>query len=72
MENIFQSAGVRCQSQPVHTQCCGWSSPCGSYYECKTPFSNHHQETLKKKQKVCYLQALEIQSTPGATQQGER
>ena len=47
-----------CWSQPIK-QCCGWTNPCGSYYDCKTPFSNNHWETLKKI-KVCYLQDLEI------------
>lgn len=36
------------RSQPVRSQCCGWTSPCGSYCVSKMPFSNHRQETLKK------------------------
>ena len=50
--------GILCWSQPIK-QCCGWTNPCGSYYDCKTPFSNNHWETLKKI-KVCYLQDSEI------------
>lgn len=38
-----------CQSHPVYSQYCGWSSPCGFYYDCKTPFNNNHQETEAKK-----------------------
>ena len=45
------SAYFVCRSLPVSNQCCGWSSPCGSYYDCKTPFSNNYQETLGKKKK---------------------
>lgn len=29
-----------------HSLCCGWTGPCA--YNCKTPFSNNNQETLKK------------------------
>ena len=29
-------------------QCYDRTDPCGSYYDCKTSFSNNHQETLKK------------------------
>lgn len=39
--------------------CYGWNHPCDSYYDCKKPFPNNHQVTLKNI-KVYYLQDLEI------------
>ena len=47
------------RAQPVGNQCCGWTSPHGSYCVCKKPFSKGLQETLKKI-KIYYLQDLEI------------
>ena len=44
---------------PVGNQCCGQTSPRGSYCVCKKPCSNSCQETLKKI-KIYYLQDLEI------------
>lgn len=49
---------VFCQSQSINNQCCSWTSLWGSYYDCKTSFSNNHQETLEKKKKSL-LQDLE-------------
>lgn len=37
-----------CWSQSINSQYCGWISPCGSLYDYNMPFSNNHQETLKK------------------------
>lgn len=56
-------------SQPINNQCCVWISACGSYYDCKMPFSYNHQGALKKKKKKAYyLQDLEItQCTWGHT-----
>ena len=28
------------QTFPFQSQCCGWTSPCGPYYDCKTHLSN--------------------------------
>ena len=39
---------VLCWNQPTDNQYYGQTSPCGSYYDRKTAFSNTHQETLKK------------------------
>lgn len=32
----------------VQSQCCGWTGPCNSYYDCQTRLSSSHQGTLKK------------------------
>ena len=42
-------------SQPINNQCCVWISACGSYYDCKMPFSYNHQGALKKKNKGLFL-----------------
>ena len=34
---------------PFPNQCDHWTDPCGSYYNCKTPFSNNHQEIWGEK-----------------------
>lgn len=36
---------------------CGWTSSCGSYYDCRTT-CNNYQETFREKKKVYYLQDL--------------
>ena len=46
------------QFQPVNNQHCDWTSPCGSYYDCKTPLSTSYWET--RKLEIRYLQDLEI------------
>lgn len=43
-----QRLAVLCPSQPINNQCCGWTGPCGSSYNCKMPLSNNHQGALKK------------------------
>lgn len=48
-----------CQSQHMDNWCCSWISSCSSYYECKMPFSNIHQGTLKN-QRFITLQDLEV------------
>lgn len=58
-----------CQSQSTNNQCCGWTSPRGSCYDCKTSFSHNHQETLKKQKFITY-RTWKLPSTPGVTQQG--
>ena len=40
---------VVCWSQPVNNQHCGWTGPCGSHYDCKTPLSTNYWETGKNK-----------------------
>lgn len=41
----------------------------GSYYNCKTPFGNNHQETMKKKIiKVYYVRTRKLYNIPGARQ----
>ena len=45
---------VVCRSQPINEQCCGWTSPCGSYHDSKMPFSRTIGKLWKKK-KVYYL-----------------
>ena len=42
-------------SQPINNQCCVWISACGSYYDCKMPFSYNHQGALKKKNRGLLL-----------------
>lgn len=46
--NLSDTIIVLCRSQPINNQCGDWTSPCGSYYDCKIPFSNNHKRTLKK------------------------
>ena len=58
---------VLCQSQSINNQCCSWTSLWGSYYDCKTSFSNNHQETLEKKKKV-YYKIWKLHHIPGAPQ----
>jgi len=41
---------VVCGFQLPDNQCCGWTSPCGSYYNCRTT-CNNYQETFRKKKK---------------------
>ena len=36
-------------------KCCDWTGPCGSYYDCKTLFSNNHHETLKQNKDVLLI-----------------
>ena len=36
--------GVLCLFQPIDNQCCGWTGPCGSYYDCKM----HSAITIRK------------------------
>ena len=36
------------QAFPLQSQCCGWTSPCGPYYDCKMHLSNSHWGTLTK------------------------
>ena len=43
---------------PSPNQCYHRTNPCGSYDDCKIPFSNNHQET--EKIKAYYLQDLKI------------
>lgn len=44
-------------SQPINNQCCGGTSLCGSYYDCKAPFSSNLRKT--EKMQVYYSQELE-------------
>ena len=37
-----------CWSQLINNTCCECTGPCGSYYDCKTPFSNNYHEILKQ------------------------
>ena len=39
------------------SQCCGWTSPSDSYYDCRMHLSNNYQEILKNK--FYYSQVLE-------------
>ena len=48
---------VACGFQLLDNQCCGWTSLCGSYNDCRTT-CNNYQETFRKKKKVYYLQDL--------------
>lgn len=55
-----------CGSQPISNQCCGGTSPRGSYYGCKIALRNDRQET--EKIEVYYLHDLKIiQHTWGHT-----
>lgn len=40
-------------SEPLNSQCCGWTSPCDPY-DCKTSFSNNLLETLKRYRFIIY------------------
>lgn len=52
-------------SQLICNQCCGWTRLCDSY-DCKIPFSNNRQETLKR------YRTGKLYNTLGATQRGPR
>lgn len=56
------TTSIVCRSQPISTQYWGWTSPCGFYYDCKTPSAipSRNFETNK----IYCLQVLE------STQQG--
>ena len=45
---INECACVFCWPQLINNKCCEWTGPCGSYYDCKAPFSNNYHETLKQ------------------------
>ena len=61
MENVC----VVCQSQPINNQCCSWTSPCGSSYDCKMPPSGDFE-----RDEVYYLKCWKLHDTPGTTQGG--
>ena len=56
-------------SQPITNHCCDWTSPYGSYYGCKTPFSNSYREILKRYRFIIY-KSWNLHSTPVAPQRG--
>ena len=55
--------------QPINFQCCGWTGPCGSYYDCKTPSAITIRKLWGKKRFITY-KAWKSHGTPGASQQG--
>ena len=68
---LGRSGGCLSSAQPISKQCWGWIGPCAFYCDCKTSFTNTHQETLEK-MKVSYLQDLETTQHSEALWQGER
>ena len=52
---INECAFVFCWLQLINNKCCEWTGPCGSYYDCKTPFSNNYHETLKQNKDVLLI-----------------
>ena len=42
------------------SQCCGWTSPCGSSWDYKTHLSKNHQKTLKNQVYYSLLPLFEV------------
>ena len=70
-EHTLRTVRRLSSAQPISKQCWGWIGPCAFYCDCKTSFTNTHQETLEK-MKVSYLQDLETTQHSEALWQGER
>ena len=59
---VIYGKHILCWSQPISNQCCSWISPCGSYFDCKMPFSRKKQ----RKQRFITSKTWELKSTPGS------
>ena len=67
---VFYSMSVVCLSQSTHNRCCGWTSPCGPYYDLKTCFCSKHQETLRKTERSLICKSWKLDGMAVATQLG--
>ena len=70
LQEYFVPLSATDRDFPFQSQCCGWTGPRGSYYDCKMHLSNIRE--LWQKNKFITHRSWRVQGTPGATSWGVR